>query len=286
MPGHHDGEEARQPVPQSRVGLGHHLVLARMRARRDPDRAVADHLAEIGHLLAVGRGHGRIVFEVARHADPRGAEPGEALRIVLGLRQADGDAGEERLGGAGRALPALEGALRHAPVDEEQRDVAGVERHDRVGPDLGFGHQREIGLPMVEEALDPARRVERHVLVHGPGGQPVADQLGRAPRARGDEDREAAPDHALDEADQRERLADARPVHPDQRADRAGAAGEAAALGQAARILLAPARAPGEETRHRRLAEQEAVAIGPQRQGEGRRLHAGGPTRSRRPTRV
>ncbi len=144
------------------------------------------------------------------------------------------------------------------------------------------------GPPMIEEAPDPARGVEGLVLVEGAGGQAAPDEIGGTLRARGHQHREAARDHAVDEAHQREHLAHARPMHPDEAAPGPGTVGQAAPLREAARILLAPARAPGEQGGERRLPHGEAEAVGfedrRRRRGLGHGPHAGSPIRpDRRP---
>lgn len=153
------------------MDTGDDLVLAGMGAGRDPDGPIPDHVAEIGELLRIGGRHGRIVFEIADDVDARRTEPGEALAVLAGLDEADRDPRQQRPSGVGRARPGLERTLRHPAVDEHQRDAPAVQRHDGVGPDLGFGDDGEIWLPMRQEALDPARRVEWHVLMHGAGGR-------------------------------------------------------------------------------------------------------------------
>ena len=148
-------------------------------------------------------------------ADPRRAEPRRAARRRPGSGR--GRARSARASAratCGSARPAPEGALRHAPVDEDERNAAPLELEDGVRPDLGFGDEREVRPPVVEEAAHVARRVERHELVHGAGRQAAGDELGRGPGAGGDEDVQAAPDQALDHRHERERLADARPVQP------------------------------------------------------------------------
>ena len=89
---------------QHGMGLGHHRILAGMGARRDPDRPVADDVAQIGELLIVCRGHGRIVFEIADDVDARRTEPGEALAVLAGLDEADRDPRQQRPGGVGMNL--------------------------------------------------------------------------------------------------------------------------------------------------------------------------------------
>ena len=258
---HHHGEKIRHSLLQGGVSFGDRGILAGMRAGRDPDRTVADDVAQIGELLIVCRGHGRIVFQVAGDAHARCAEPFETLGIVPGLREADCDAREQGFGGARRANPALERPLRHAAVDEEQRDAAPVQGDDGVRPDLRFRHQRQVRLPVIEEPFDPARRVEGHVLMDRARGQAPPDQFGGAARPRRDEDAEAPGDHAVDQSDEREGLAHARSVHPDQGPARAGSSGKAATLRQAPGILLALAGAPGQKARHRRFTDIEAEAI-------------------------
>ena len=101
------------------------LVLALVGAGGDPDRALADGPAKGGERLAVGGGRRRVEFEVAGDRDGRRAQSGVAPRVGLALREAEGEAREERLGDRSEAAPAGEGPLRQAAIDDDHRGFRG-----------------------------------------------------------------------------------------------------------------------------------------------------------------
>ena len=138
--------------------------------------------------VAVGRRLRHVELEIAGGGDARRAEVAVARSVGRRLRQAQIEAAQERRDHARRVAPAIVRALRHPAVDHDERDVALRAHQDQVRPQVGFGEQREIGLPMVEEARHEARRIERHVLVDHRWRQPLQGELRRGDGARGDED--------------------------------------------------------------------------------------------------
>ena len=141
-------------------------------------------------------------------------------------------------------------------------------RHDQVRPQVGFGEQREVRLPVLDEARRIARRVERDELVDHVGRQALVGEPRRRDGAGGDQHIEIARPDALDQRDDGEHLADACAMRPDQRSGRAGDPRFAAPLGQALRMLLAAREPPREhDARHRRRERGEA-AIGAQGPGQ------------------
>ena len=141
-------------------------------------RAIAS--LQLRELVGIGRRRRHVELEVAGDDDARRAESREARGVGGGLRQAQIEAAEQRADRARQMPPALERALRHAAVDQDQRHAALGARHDQVRPQIGFDEQRQVGLPVVEEARDEARRVERHELMDDARRQPLLGQF--APR--------------------------------------------------------------------------------------------------------
>ena len=121
----------------------------------------------------------------------------------------------------GRIAPALERARAHARVDHDERHFGAAGLDDHVGPELGFGDQAEIGAPMGEKAAHEAGRVERRELVEGAGRQAPLQQPRRGDGAGRHQRAAAALGQPFDQRQQRQRLADAGAVQPDQRARRA-----------------------------------------------------------------
>ena len=63
-------------------------------------------------------------------------------------------------------------------------------RQDEIGPQIGFDEQREVGPPMIEEAADKSRRIQRNELMHGAGGQTLFGERRRRDGARSHKHRE------------------------------------------------------------------------------------------------
>ena len=195
-------------------------------------RAQASRLSRIGGRLR------HVELEVAGGGDARRAEIAQAPGIGGGLRQAEVEAAQQRRDGGGRAAPAVERALGQPAVDQEERHAARGRRGDQVGPQIGFDEQRQIGLPMIEEPLDEARRIERHELVDRTRGQPLLGQRRRRHCARGAQHVEFPLADALDQRDDGEQFADTGAMHPDQRARRARDLAFTVALAQTGRDPL------------------------------------------------
>ena len=56
--------------------------------------------------------------------------------------------------------------------------------HDQVGPDLGLGKDRQIGLPMLEKASHIARHIQGGVLMDRAGPEHAAAPARRTSRFR------------------------------------------------------------------------------------------------------
>src|SRR5262249_60991674 len=95
------------------------------------------------------------------------------------LREAEVEAAQQRRDRAGDASPAIERALGDAAVDQDQGNAALGARHDQIGPQIRFDEEREIGPPMVDEALDEAWRVENYELVDHALRQALFGEIGR-----------------------------------------------------------------------------------------------------------
>ena len=121
---------------------------------------------------------------------------------------------------------------------------------------------------MIEEPPDETRRVERHELVDGALRQPLLGEIGRGHGAGGAQHVEFLLADALDQRDDREQLADAGAVHPDQRARRTRDLALPVALADARRILLAALEPVRDERRRerRRRRRQQAVDVQRERQ--------------------
>ena len=89
------------------------------------------------------------------------------------------------------APPAAERALRHARVDERQRNAAGRAFQDQVGPDLRFGEHGQVGPPVVEEAA-PRTRAHRAARTDAwrAGPSRCGGELGRGHGAGGEQERQ------------------------------------------------------------------------------------------------
>ncbi len=98
-------------------------------------------------------------------------------------------------------------------------------------------------MPIIEEAADRGRRVDRHELVDRAGRKPLLGDLGGCDGARRQKHGGADTDQAVDEGHGRDCLADARRMHPDERAGRALATSDAEALAAPGAVLLAVALA-------------------------------------------
>ena len=273
--GREDEREHRQRAAGAGVGGERHLVLAGVGRGGEPDRAAAEGAGDPDPLgLVVGQGGGAFL-EGALDGEPLrvGAERGQLLAGERVLGEDAVEAAEERRGEARHHPPAAEAPGRDARVDEQHRDAAGAGLGEHGRPELALGPDREVGLPVVEEALHPGQHVHGHVLVQAVLRQPVGEKLRRGHRAGGDEAVDLGPrlGEPAQHLEERGRLADARGVEPDELPIGPGRARLAHALGEAACVLLAlgapaleqAARDAGRPPRARQIeAEQERAGIG------------------------
>ena len=93
---------------------------------------------------------------------------GITIGVELGLRQAKIETPEQRRDGRRRVSPAVERLRGEPGIDEDQRDAAAGALDDQIRPKVGFGEQRQIGPPMLEEADDELRRVDGNKLMDDP----------------------------------------------------------------------------------------------------------------------
>src|SRR5262249_56161089 len=108
-----------------------------------------------------------IEFEIAGYADAGRTERAEALCIVGGTHQAKVKPAQKGLDRLGKVVPAAVGALRHASVDENHRDLARRRAQDDIWPQGGFNEQGEVGVAIVEKTRDETRAVQGGKLVDG-----------------------------------------------------------------------------------------------------------------------
>ena len=116
---------------------------------------------------------------------------------------------------------------------------ARAELHDRRRPQLGFDEERDVRPPVAEEAADPGRDVDRRELVDGARAASGSRRSWPGHGDRGEDDRDAGGDDAVDERQHRVGLADARRMHPGEAAGRPRPRGAAVALAEAGAIFLA-----------------------------------------------
>ena len=262
MAGSHDRQQTRKALPQAQMSIDHGRFLARMGGGGDDDRASVDDVLDRRQIGGIGRRRRHVQLEIAGHAHARRAQLGIALGIMGGLGETEIEPLEQGGDRPGRLAPAGERALRQAAIDEHQRNAARRGLHNHVRPQVGFGDEREAGPPMVEEALDVPRRVERNELVDRPGGQAPLGELSRRHRSGRDEHVEAARANAVDQWDDRHHLADARAVRPDQRSMRPRSRAFAASLAHASGILPPAAGAVAEQQRGQRRRDGGQPPVG------------------------
>ena len=202
------------------VSRGGDLLLALMGAGREPQRARPICRRSRRNCARIDRQCGSGGFQIADGGDVARAEPAQTLGLLGVLRQALRKGAEHRADQPGPPAPAPIRARRQPAIDQHHRDAASVRREHQVGPQLGFDPERQIGPPMIEKALDPAR-ADRPARTDG-APAPAAGLLqkpGRGDGAGGDQDFELGPrlQQPLDQPQHRGRLADARGMDPHQR---------------------------------------------------------------------
>ena len=263
-----------------RQGVGKHLgeplvrlrgdpLLAGVGRGGDPDLPARGEAGELGELAPVGRQRRRVVFDVAGDHDARRAERAKPLAVRLAAGKAQVEPGEQRADGARRPPPAVERALADPSVDHCERQAGALGLDDHVRPQLQLGDQRRVRAPVEQEAAQEERIVERGVLVQRPRRQAPGEQRrGRHRAGRHQRGRAGARD-ALDERQQRDGFADARPVQPDEPAQRAGKACAAAPLADPLAVLLAAPEAQRQERDGERRPDRGQRPVDMQRERRG-----------------
>ncbi len=201
----------------------HEVFFAGMGRDRRPGRPRADRAIELGKSCRVGRRRRHVEFEIAGDAHATRAERQKAGRIIRILREAEIDGAEDGFRRAGNGAPALGGFAGDAGVGENQRRAARAHGRDDIGPKLRLGEDRDVGTPMIEEAFDEFRGVDRRILMERARRQARAENARRRDGAACHEHVESALNEAVDERQQRQAFAEARAVQPDKSSARSGA---------------------------------------------------------------
>ncbi len=252
------GDEARND--QRLVDTPGQRFLSGMGAGGQPARTVTQRTQQRGERHLVGRQRGGREFQIAETGGVRSTQGGEPPGILLGLAQAQHEAGQETADEAAHLQPAAKGARRDAAVQQHQRDLPPRRFDQQVRPEFRFDPQSEVGLPMIEEAPHPGHAIDRHELVDSASRQSIPHHRRRSDGAGGDQHGGALL-QGRDHRQHRDRLADAGGVQPDQPAFRARQARLAQPLREADRILLPPRQAAVEICADQRPAQggQQAV---------------------------
>ena len=181
---------------------------------------------------------------------------------------------------AGSMPPAPERILRQPAVDQDHRHAAPRRLDHDVRPQIRFHEQRQVGLPVIEEAAHEMRHVERHELMDDAARQPLLGEPARGDGAGGHQHADLARVDALDQRQHADQFADAGAMQPDQRAVRPRHGADAAPLAQAQRRALcrAAAAAPG--------TAASAASSPPKTAGRRATLPAAGRSRRRAPRAV
>ncbi len=217
-------------------------VLAATSTGRSPDRA-----AHFRERALVRRRRRHVELQIAADDDAVRAKRAKPVGVGRGLRQKQIGVADDRARQRRHRAPRAKRALRHAGIDDGERQRAPPDHAEHRRPELRFGKEREARPPIVEKAADGPRRVDRHELVDGAGRQPPLGHLRRGDRAGRQEKRRAERHQAIDQRQRRGRFTDACRMHPDERAGRARKAGDAEPLAAAAAILLAAPLPPLEQ---------------------------------------
>ena len=124
MARHDDGEQAGKRLPQPAMRFDHRLLFARMRRCRRDHWTIADGVFQRLELVVVDRRRRDVELQIAGDLDLRRAQLRQAIGIEAGLRKAEIEAAEQRLGGALKGPPAMERTLGDAAIDDDQRNAA------------------------------------------------------------------------------------------------------------------------------------------------------------------
>ena len=229
------------------MGLADQHFLARMGRSGDPDLTAGDQARQSGELLPVGGRRRRVIFQIAGKPDVGRAKRGEPFAIALALGEAEIDARQQRADETAQPAPAPERTRAETGVDENDRNLRPFGLDDEIRPEFGFGEQGDIGPPMRDEAAHEAGDVERHELMEGAGRQAIGEDRRRSDGSGGDQHVAAALGQFLDQRQQRQSLADAGAMQPDQDAGGPLKARLAAPLADPRAVLLAARQPPGQQ---------------------------------------
>ena len=274
-------QQAGEIAAQSFMRVDHRAFLAGMgRGRRD-QRAGADFILQRVELCPVGRRRRHVELEIAGGDDARRAQGGQALGVARRARQTKVEAAQQIDDGCAQIAPAPERILRQPRIDQDHRHGARRGLDDHVGPQVLFHEQREVRLPMVEEAAHEARHVERHELMDDAARQPLLGQPARGHRSGGHQHADPARAQPLDQRQGADEFADAGAVQPDQRPVRPRDARKPAPFRKPRPVLLAAPEPARQEQRRQGRHRRRQQPVGAQR---GRQFAAHGAPRVPRST--
>src|ERR1700683_2879321 len=175
-----DREQRGMFDAQSLVRTDDSGFLAGMGGRRRDYKPRADRILQVAQNDTIHRGWGHIELQITDAADVGCAETCVALSIGVGLGQAELEALKQSCNTAGYEAPALERALGHAAVNENDGYAAIRGSQNEIGPQIGFDKKREIGMPMIEKLSDKLWCIEGYELMHGAGRQPLCGKRRRS----------------------------------------------------------------------------------------------------------
>ena len=193
-------QQAGKIRAQAPVRLDHDGLLAGMGGCRRDHRPAADRVRQGRELGGIGGGAGTSSLRVAGGDDARRAQFTEALGVGRRAREAEVEALQQIGDRVRQIAPAPERVFRQPAIDQDHRHAAPRRLDHHVRPQIGFHEQRQIGLPVIEEAAHEARHIERHELMDDAARQPLLGQPARGDGAGGHQHVDAARADALDQA--------------------------------------------------------------------------------------
>jgi len=166
MPRSDERQQARKVGAQPSVGFKDGTLFPGVGRGGSNNRPVADGILQGRERGRVSRRGWHVELEITGRENLRRPKLAEAHCV-------GGSAGEAKIeplqkigDGVRKALPAPERIFREPPVDQDQGHAAIRGFDDHVRPEVGFHEQCEVGSPMIEEAADEARNVDRDELMH------------------------------------------------------------------------------------------------------------------------
>jgi hypothetical protein len=239
--------------------------------RRD-HRPAADRGSQGLKLGRIGRRRRHVELEIAGGDDMRRAQFVQAFGVGRRASKTEIEPPQQVDDRVRQISPVPQGAFRQPAIDQDQRHAALRCLDHHVRPQIGFHEQREVRVPMIEEAAHEARHVERHELMNDAARQPLLGKPAGCDGAGSDQHADFALRDALDQGQDARQFADTGAMQPDQRARRPSDAGLPAPLGQPHAMLLAVLEPLRQQQRRQWRHRRRQQPIGAQR-GRQRLTH-------------